>query len=645
MARRFLNMFKPILRFLPEVAPPTKRRSLTERMAWTGAALIIYFMMCEVPLYGVHTTAPDVFFYLRVVVGSTRGTLMELGMLPIITAGLILDILVASGIIEFDPADPEDRALFTAACKTLCIIVYMLNALFIASYYSGFLMVLSPFCTPTSIRPDYKKAAVILVQLTAAGFVLILLDEMIQKGWGLGSGMSLFSLASIARNFFIKTFWPVPGRDGLPYGALLSGIQSVINGELRPLYDRGGEPTLLSLAITIAIFSVVICIYGTRVEIPIVYARFRGFRGRYPISLLYLGDLPVLFTVSLILHLNIIAQILWFLFNSTNENSWLNLLGCYKKTPHCYLKPIGGLVFYLMKPASFSEALHKPVNTIAYLLLFTLICGAFARLWLPISGCDPATVARQLVEAGLQVPGFRRSTEALTRLLERYIPPIAVLSGILVGILVAISDIFGSLIPGAQALTCWGIVYKYYQLLVRERWEEEHPSLARLLGLPVEEKKPPEEEKEKKREEIAIEEKGKTPEATSTGRERVAYAVSPQCLLRQTPKPIPVPYKIVSIEKKEQLQTISAELTHIQLKLREIENTIQILEGIDESTPIYKVVDGLLIRARRENVLQELRAKRNALLTRVELLRLLVRIREDQKSSKQDDEQKSISES
>ena len=109
-------------------------------------------------------------------------------------------------------------------------------------------------------------------------------------------------------------------------------------------------------------------------------------------------------------------------------------------------------------------------------------CGFFARLWLEVGGLDPETVARQLVDSGLQIPGFRRSYQAVRKILERYIPTITILGGIIVGILAAISDFLGVFGTGTGILLAVGIAYQYYQLLVRERVEELHPGLAKLLG-------------------------------------------------------------------------------------------------------------------------------------------------------------------
>jgi protein transport protein SEC61 subunit alpha len=85
----------------------------------TGMTLFIYLICCQIPLYGVYrTTGADPFYWMRVILASNRGTLMELGISPIVTAGMILQLLAGVGMIEVNQAVREDKMLFTAAQKS-----------------------------------------------------------------------------------------------------------------------------------------------------------------------------------------------------------------------------------------------------------------------------------------------------------------------------------------------------------------------------------------------------------------------------------------------------------------------------------------------------------------------------------------------
>jgi len=59
----------------------------------------------------------DPLMWMRLILASNRGTLMELGITPIITSGMIIQLLQGAGLLEVDFSLKEDRALFSAAQK------------------------------------------------------------------------------------------------------------------------------------------------------------------------------------------------------------------------------------------------------------------------------------------------------------------------------------------------------------------------------------------------------------------------------------------------------------------------------------------------------------------------------------------------
>lgn len=64
--------------------------------------------------------------------------------------------------------------------------------------------------------------AVSLAQLFVAGMIVLLLDELLQKGYGLGSGISLFIATNICETIVWKAFSPTTvntGRGNRPTSA------------------------------------------------------------------------------------------------------------------------------------------------------------------------------------------------------------------------------------------------------------------------------------------------------------------------------------------------------------------------------------------------------------------------------------------
>src|SRR4030042_6157309 len=201
MAGRFLSLFKPIGRILPEIKKPERKASFNEKIFWTALVLVVFLVMTEIPLYGVDPGAADSFGSLRVIFASNQGTLMELGIGPIVTAGLILQLLAGSGIIKCDLSNPEDRGLSTSASKVFSILLTAVQA--------GAYILSGMYGTPTELGIGVVLA--IFIQLISAGVIVMLMDELVQKGWGLGSGISLFIMAGVAQQILWQMFSPAQG--------------------------------------------------------------------------------------------------------------------------------------------------------------------------------------------------------------------------------------------------------------------------------------------------------------------------------------------------------------------------------------------------------------------------------------------------
>lgn len=76
----------------------------------------------QIPLFGIMSSdSADPFYWIRVILASNRGTLMELGISPIVTSGLIMQLLAGVKIIEVGDT-AKDRALFNGAQKCKLII-------------------------------------------------------------------------------------------------------------------------------------------------------------------------------------------------------------------------------------------------------------------------------------------------------------------------------------------------------------------------------------------------------------------------------------------------------------------------------------------------------------------------------------------
>jgi len=471
MAGRFLSLFKPIGRVLPEIKKPERKVSFNEKIFWTALVLVVFLVMTEVPLYGVSTTAADRFGQLRVIFASNQGTLMELGIGPIVTAGLILQLLAGSGIIKCDLSNPEDRGLFTSASKVFSIVLTAVQAgAYILSGMYG-----TDLAGPVIIA--------IFLQLISAGIIVMLMDELVQKGWGLGSGISLFIMAGVAQSILWSMFSPTTGL-------FVGSLQQLMVGGLTSfqwVFGSSGSvyASLLGFIGTITVFLVAIYLQGVRIELPMSYAGYKGFRSRYPIKLLYVSNLPVIFASALFANVYFFSQLLWSQLGrpEPGTNLLFQIIGDYSYNATSQsVTPVGGAAWLVTAPRNIWSVIDAPLQAAAYLAILIAFCAVFSLIWLEVGGLGPSKVAKQLMDSGMQIPGYRRSERPIEAILKRYIPVVTVLGGIFVGLLAGLSDCLGAFGTGTGILLSVGIVYQYYELLMRERAAEMFPAFRKILG-------------------------------------------------------------------------------------------------------------------------------------------------------------------
>jgi preprotein translocase SecY subunit len=484
------DVIKGIATVLPEIPKPERKPSLNERFVWTAFALVAYLVMAVTPLCGFggtkvggtgvcainSSTGQDQLAFLRVVFASTQGTLMELGIGPIVTAGLILQLLVGSDIIKLDISNPEDRSIFGSSTKLLTLIVIVGES--IAYIFGGALGTLGT-----------GQELIIFVQLCIASLLVLMLDEMIQKGWGIGSGVSLFILAGVCQTVMWYTFTPIQVAVTSTTHEIFGFIPAVISS----LFSTGLSyatvadvavrnykyPSLLTFVLTVVMILVLVYIEGIRVELPITSTKYRGFQGVYPIKLLYVSNIPVILVSALGANVTFFTKLLHN-YVGTSTHSWVNYLGVWGNVNSSY--PTGGVAYYITAPQSVFQTVSDPVHSVIYLLYLVGMAVLFAKLWVEIGGLNPKAVAKNLMDADVQVPGFRRTGLSIEQVLNRYIPTLTIIGGILIGLIAGVSDLFGVFGSGIGILLMVDIILQYYQMLLKEQVEEISPALAGLLG-------------------------------------------------------------------------------------------------------------------------------------------------------------------
>merc|ERR1719379_1266590 len=312
---RVLQLVKPCMCVLPEVSTPDRKIPFREKILWTAISLFVFLVCAQIPLYGIATDkTADPFYWMRVILASNRGTLMELGISPIVTSGMVMQLLAGSKIIDVDQSLKEDRALFSGAQKLVGLIITIGEA--VAYVISG-------------MYGDVKElgagnAILLILQLFFAGVIVLTLDELLQKGYGLGSGISLFIATNICENIVWKAFSPTTMNTGKGTefeGAIVALFHLLFARSnklmaLKEAFYRSHAPNITALFATVLVFFVVIYFQGFRVDLAVKYQKVRGQMGSYPIKLFYTSNMPIILQSALVSNLYFFSQLLYKRFKS-----------------------------------------------------------------------------------------------------------------------------------------------------------------------------------------------------------------------------------------------------------------------------------------------------------------------------------------
>merc|ERR1712151_563852 len=429
-----------------------------------GISLFIFLVCCQIPLFGIMSSeSADPFYWIRVILASNRGTLMELGISPIVTSGMVMQLLAGSKIIDVDQSLKEDRALFGGAQKLVGLVITIGEA--VAYVISG-------------MYGDVKdlgagNAILLILQLFFAGVIVLTLDELLQKGYGLGSGISLFIATNICENIVWKAFSPTTMNTGKGTefeGAVIAFFHLLITrsekiSALKEAFYRQNAPNITSLFATVLLFFVVIYFQGFRVDLAVKNTKIRGQIGSYPIKLFYTSNTPIILQTALVSNLYFFSQLLYRRFKS---NMLVGLLGQWQEVEMSGQSiPVGGLSYYISPPHSFTDIWDDPIHAIFYVFFVLLSCALFSRTWVDVSGTSARDVAKQLKGQQMMMPGYRDSD--LPKQLNRYIPTAAAFGGACIGALTIVADFLGAIGSGTGILLAVTIIYEYFEIVSKEQ--------------------------------------------------------------------------------------------------------------------------------------------------------------------------------
>lgn len=455
-----------VLGYLPEVrGPKQKRLPFKEKLKWTLLALILFFVLGFVPLFGLGENALQQFEFLSIILGASFGSVISLGIGPLVTSSIVLQLLAGTGILKLDLTNSEGKRRFQGLQK--------LGSIFFIIFESSIYVLMGGLAPSANLQGTavYAQLEFLLVfQLILGGILIMFMDEVVSK-WGFGSGISLFISAGVAQQIFIRAFnfLPSPTNPDIAAGAIPALFQSISIGDTTTALLQ-----IAALISTIAIFLIAVYGQALKVEIPLTFGRIRGYGFKWPLNFFYTSNIPVILMAALMANVQLFASLL--------ERWGHPILGTFSGN-----SPISGVVYWLTSPDIVSNIIKGSftgvmiLQALVYVLIFIVGAVLFSIFWMQTANMDAASQAKQILSSGLQIPGFRQDERVLERILSRYIWPLTILGGAAVGLLAAVADLTGALSQGTGILLMVMIIYKLYEDIAKQHMMDMHPALRKFM--------------------------------------------------------------------------------------------------------------------------------------------------------------------
>ncbi|MFZ1126730.1 preprotein translocase subunit SecY [Methanoregula sp.] len=471
-----LDRMEPLLAAMPAVKSPEGHVHFKNKLMWTLGILILYFVLTNIPVFGLSSGGTDVFNYYRALLGGAYGSIVHLGIGPIVTASIVLQLLKGADILHIDTSEARGQVMYMGLQKILILVMIVIEA---APNLVGGFMQPDPTIAAQFFGGNlFAVSLLIFIQICIGGVLVFLMDEVVTK-WGIGSGVGLFIIAGISQalvNGFIN--WTAVS-DPYPIGFFPRLFAVVLDGANFIQYFGAN---LLAFATTIIIFLIIVYVESTRIEIPLAHAQVRGARARFPVKLIYASVLPMILVRVLQANIQMVGMFL--------SNVGITILGKFNgQVPQSglmyFLAPINGPTDWMWWATDLGHAPWQVMLRMGIDITFMVVGGAiFALFWIKTAGLDSKDVARQIQMSGMSIPGYRRNPQVLEKYLDRYIPRVTVIGGVFIGILSVIANLFGVIgaVSGTGLLLTVSITYRLYEEIASQQIMEMYPFMRTFFG-------------------------------------------------------------------------------------------------------------------------------------------------------------------
>ena len=477
---------RKIFNYIPEVkSPEEKKVGFNVKLKWTLIVLVSFFVLANIPLFGLSNNALARFEFLAIILGTEFGSIISLGVGPIVLASIILQLLVGSGILNIDTTTTEGKKFFGGLQKLLVFFFIIFEAII--------------YVVMQGLQAIPGFTYIVIFQLILGGLAIFYMDSLVSK-WGFGSGVSLFIGAGVSWRLITSTFQFIDQQGSncfigftqaavLCPGRALALIQSIINRF--PIEFLSAFAAIIS---TVIIFFIVVWAQSLKVEVPLSFGRIRGYGVKWPLSFFYTSVIPIILTAALVANVQLFGGMLENAAAACSISpetctgaakfaSYFGFLGQFSQG-----QAISGFAFWIGS-TNILELLIRggflPIyllQGLTHILFFMFFSTLFAVFWMKSSGMDAKAQAHKIAASGLQVAGFRQDERILESILDRYILPLTIMGGLSIGFLASITNLLGALVSGTAILLVIMIMYQFYQNIAQQHQMDMYPAMKKFMS-------------------------------------------------------------------------------------------------------------------------------------------------------------------
>jgi len=184
-----------------------------------------------------------------------------------------------------------------------------------------------------------------------------------------------------------------------------------------------------------------------------------------PIKLFYSSTTPVIMMNTFFSNIYIFSQLL---YQRYPEKLLIKIIGTWANIDGEQVAT-GGIAYFLSPPKSFSNFITHPLKSIVYIVTILYVSGLFTQTMVNLTGKGAPDMARALKHEGFFIEGFKENEESIYKKLERIIPTVSFLSGMLIAALQILADLIGAIGSGTGILLLVSTI-----LEVQEKNEEKN---------------------------------------------------------------------------------------------------------------------------------------------------------------------------